>query len=108
MTLTISSRNSCRCSNRSVNSNFLPTVFSASENFAENRSSSASWLEARSQPTPCATFNTSSAVLLTRTKNLTLMSARILSLQIRPSRPERSISIVLTDISINSALWITG
>ena len=66
MTLTISSRNSWRCSNRSVNSNFLPTVFSASENLALNSSSTAFLSEARSAPIALATRSTSAWVSLTR------------------------------------------
>ncbi len=73
-----------------------------------NSSSSVAWSEARAQPIACATLSTSSRVLLTRTKKVTLMSARMLSLQIRPSLPRRSISIVLTEMSITSALWMIG
>ena len=55
-----------------------------------------------------ATLMTSSTVLLTRTKNVIRMSARMLSRQIRPSRPVRSISIVFTEMSMISALCSTG
>jgi hypothetical protein len=86
----------------------LPTVLSASENFALKSSSSVSRLDARWQPIVWATLITSSRVLLTRTKNVTLMSARMLSWQIRPSLPRRSISIVFTEMSITSDLWMIG
>ena len=56
----------------------------------------------------CATLMTSSLVLLTRTKNVIRMSARMLSWQISPSCPVRSISIVFTEMSIVSALCSTG
>ncbi len=55
-----------------------------------------------------ATLTTSSRVLLTRTKNAMRMSARMLSLQIRPSWPVRPISMVFTEMSIVSALCSTG
>ncbi|CAM5737579.1 hypothetical protein SBADM41S_11772 [Streptomyces badius] len=51
---------------------------------------------------------TSSTVLLTRTKKVIWMSARMLSWQISPSRPARWISIFFTEMSIVSALWSTG
>ena len=86
----------------------LPTVFSASENFAANSSSSVDCCDARTQPIAGATRSTSSTVLLTRTKNVTLMSARMLSVQIRPSLPLRAISIVLTERSMTSALLTIG
>ena len=89
-------------------SSCLPTVFNASENLAVNSSSRVSWSDARSHPMDWATFSTSSRVLLTRTKNVTLMSARMLSLQINPSLPRRSISMVFTEMSITSARCTTG
>ncbi len=93
---------------RSVKSICLPTVFSASENFAWNSSCSVSRSLARAVPTACATLMTSSTVLLTRTKNEIRMSARMLSRQISPSRPVRVISMVFTEMSMNSALCRTG
>ena len=86
----------------------LPTVFSASANFASKRPSTVPWSLARTHPMACATFSTSSWVLLTRTKKVTLMSARMLSEQINPSLPRRSISMVLTEMSITSARWMIG
>jgi hypothetical protein len=47
-------------------------------------------------------------VLFTRTKKVTLMSARMLSLQMRPSLPRRSISMVFTEMSMTSARWMIG
>jgi hypothetical protein len=41
-------------------------------------------------------------------KKVTLMSARMLSAQIRPSRPRRSMPIVWTEMSMISALWMIG
>src|SRR5215207_11105499 len=64
--------------------------------------------EARVQPIACATLSTSSGVLFTRTKNATLMSARMLSWQIRPFFPWRSISTRLTEISMYSARSMIG
>ena len=66
------------------------------------------WSDARTQPIDWATLMTSSEVLLTLTKNVVLMSARMLSRQIRPSVPRRSMSIVLTEMSMISALWMIG
>ena len=108
MTPMMSSRKSSRFVYSSSNSSRLPTVLSASENFAAKSSSSVPGSLARAQPIDCATLSTSSEVLFTRTKNVTLMSARMLSLQIRPSSPRRSTSIVFTEMSITSARWITG
>ncbi len=73
-----------------------------------NSSCSVSASLARAVPIAWATFTTSSTVLLTRTKKVILMSARMLSRQIRPSLPERSISMVFTEMSMNSALCSTG
>lgn len=86
----------------------MPTVLSASENFAAKNSWMAALSLARAVPMDCATLMTSSTVLLTRTKKVIWMSARMLSWQIRPSRPARRISIVFTEMSIVSALWSTG
>lgn len=81
---------------------------SASENFAAKNSWIATLSLARSVPMAWATLMTSSTVLLTRTKNVMWMSARMLSWQIRPSRPVRRISMVFTEMSMDSALWSTG
>ena len=86
----------------------MPTVLSASENFALNSSCSVVSLLARAVPIAWATLMTSSVVLLTRTKNVIRMSARMLSRQIRPSRPVRAISMVFTEMSMISALCSTG
>jgi hypothetical protein len=86
----------------------LPTVLRASENFAANSSSRVRWSLARLQPMDWATLSTSSRVLFTRTKNVTLMSARMLSWQMRPSLPRRSISMVFTEMSMTSARCRTG
>ncbi|CAM5242089.1 hypothetical protein SHIRM173S_11657 [Streptomyces hirsutus] len=86
----------------------MPTVFSASENFAWNSSCSVFRSLARAVPTACATLMTSSTVLLTLTKKVMRMSARMLSWQIRPSLPARVISMVFTEMSITSALCSTG
>lgn len=108
MICTIWSRNSWRWVYRSTKSICLPTVLSASENLALNRVwSVSSWL-ARAVPMAWATWMTSSTVLLTRTKNVMRMSARMLSRQISPSAPERSISMVFTEMSITSALCRIG
>ncbi len=81
---------------------------SASENFAAKKSWIAAGSLAVCVPMACATLMTSSTVLLTRTKKLMWMSARMLSWQIRPSRPVRRISMVFTEMSMNSALCSTG
>ncbi len=86
----------------------LPTVFSASENFAWNSSCSVFRSLARAVPTAWATLTTSSTVLLTLTKKEMRMSARMLSRQISPSFPARVISIVFTEMSMTSALCSTG
>lgn len=108
MTWMIRSRNSSRLVYRSTKSSCLPTVLSASENFAAKNSWMATLSLARAVPMDCATLMTSSTVLLTRTKKVIWMSARMLSWQIRPSRPARRISMVFTEMSIVSALWSTG
>ncbi|MNV62924.1 hypothetical protein D3C71_1554930 [compost metagenome] len=108
MILRISSRNSRRASYNSIKSNFLPTVFSASENLDSKMLFKVSGSLARSQPKFWATLITSSTFLLTRTKNATLISARILSLQINPSLCIRAISIFLIEMSMISILWKTG
>jgi hypothetical protein len=86
----------------------LPTVLRASENFASKRLRISGSLEARWQPMESATLMMSASTLLMRTKNTTLMSARMLSWQIRPFLPVRSISMRLTEISINSERWMIG
>ncbi len=91
-----------------MKSSCLPTVLSASENFALNNACNVAWSLARTVPMACATFLTSSTVLLTRTKKEMRMSARMLSRQIRPSRPVRAMSMVLTEMSIVSALCRMG
>ena len=91
-----------------MNSIRLPTVLSASENLASNSSASVLVSDARCTPTEPATLITSSRVLLTRTKKVTLMSARMLSLQIRPFTPWRSTSMVLTEMSMTSARLMIG
>ncbi|CAK7287447.1 exported hypothetical protein [Streptomyces misionensis JCM 4497] len=101
-------RSSSRLVYRSVKSICLPTVFSASENLAWNSSWSVSWWLARSVPTDWATLMTSCTVLLTLTKNRMRMSARMLSRQISPSRPDRLISMVFTEMSMTSALCRMG
>ncbi|KUM69934.1 hypothetical protein AQI70_30320 [Streptomyces curacoi] len=63
---------------------------------------------ARAVPTAWATLMTSSTVLLTFTKNVIRMSARMLSRQISPSLPVRVISMAFTEMSITSALCSTG
>ena len=108
MTLTISSLNCRRLVYRSSKSICLPTVFSASENLAAKSCSSVASSEARAQPMDWATLRTSSRVLFTRTKKATLMSARMLSAQISPSLPRRSMSTVFREISITSARWMMG
>ncbi len=108
MTWMMRSRSSSRLVYRSAKSICLPTVFSASENFALKSSWSVFWSLARAVPMACATRITSSTVLLTRTKNEIRMSARMLSRQIRPSRPVRVMSIVFTEMSMTSALCSTG
>ncbi len=108
MTSMIRKRSSSRLVYRSVKSSCLPTVFSASENIAWNSSCSVFRSLARAVPTAWATLTTSSTVLLTLTKSEMRMSARMLSLQIRPSRPARVISTVFTEMSITSALCSTG
>ena len=86
----------------------LPTVLSPSENLASNSCSSVARSEARSQPTAWATLSTSSTVLFTRTKKLTLMSARMLSAQMSPCFPRRSISMAFREMSMVSARWMMG
>lgn len=108
MTSMIRYRSSSRLVYRSVKSSCLPTVLSASENFAWNSSCRVFWSLARAVPTAWATLTTSSAVLLTLTKNEMRMSARMLSLQISPSLPARVISMAFTEMSITSALCSTG
>lgn len=108
MTWMIRSRNSSRLVYRSTKSSCLPTVLRASENFAAKKSWIAAASLAVSVPMACATLMTSSTVLLTLTKKLMWMSARMLSWQIRPSRPVRRISMVFTEMSMYSALCSTG
>ncbi len=108
MTAMIWSRNSCRWVYRSVKSSCLPTVLSASANFATKKSWIACGSLARTVPIDCATLMTSSTVLFTRTKKEIRMSARMLSRQIRPSRPARWISTVFAVMSISSALCRIG
>ena len=108
MTRMMRSRNSSRLVYRSTKSSCLPTVLRASANFAAKKSWMAILSLARSVPMAWATLMTSSTVLLTRTKKLMWMSARMLSWQMRPSRPVRRISIVFTEMSMYSALCSTG
>ncbi len=108
MTWMMRSRSSSRLVYRSAKSSCLPTVLSASENLALNSSWSVPLSLARSVPMACATLMTSSTVLLTRTKKEMRMSARMLSLQISPSRPVREMSMVFTEMSMTSALCRTG
>ena len=91
-----------------MKSNFLPTVFKASENLASNKVRNTSISEALSQPIVCATLIISAVDLLIFIKKVTLISARILSLQINPFAPVRSTSNFFTEISIISILCKTG
>ncbi len=108
MMRTIWSLNWSRSLYRSMKFIFLPTVLSASENFAWKSSSRVPRSLARTTPTAPATLSTSSVVLLTRTKKVTLMSARMLSEQIRPLAPWRSTSMVFSEMSMISTRWMIG